>query len=225
MVDIDTMFFVITGRGRANVILQKAQGCGATGGTIFLGEGTAPSKFLDAMGLNEIQKEILMIPAAHQLSSELHQMVDKEFSFSKRYKGIAFTIPLKRCFLNSENQVVNSCISQRDHEYHCVITIVDKGKSRACLEAARAAGSNGATIIHGRGAGIPTDFYFPLVIEPQKDIIIIISTKDKTSQIRQGISTDLELEKPGNGIIFTLPVIQVTGLLTQKAEKSKEVRA
>ena len=52
-------------------------------------------------------------------------------------------------------------------------------------------------MIHGRGAGIPTNFYFPLVIEPQKDIVMIITTRDKVSTIRERIFSDLELGKPG----------------------------
>ena len=50
--DIDTMFFVVVNRGKANAILRKTQEYGATGGTILLGEGTAPSKLLEVMGIN-----------------------------------------------------------------------------------------------------------------------------------------------------------------------------
>ena len=224
MVDIDTMFFVIIGRGKANAILRKAQDCGATGGTIFLGEGTAQSKFLDAMGLNEIQKEILMISASDELSNKLHETLIKEFSFSKRNNGIAFSIPFKRCVLNADKQVVNTSENDISHTHYCIVTIVDKGRSKACLEAARAAGSRGGTLIHGRGAGVPTDYYFPLVIEPQKDIVMIISAKDKAPLIRQRISTDLQLEKTGNGVIFTLPVTRITGLFIDDPVESKEVK-
>jgi hypothetical protein len=223
VVEIDTMFFVIIGRGKANAILRKAQDCGATGGTIFLGEGTAHSKFLDAMGLSEIQKEILMISASHELNSQLHEIVYEDFSFFKKNKGIAFSIPLKRCFLDLEKKVVETSTSNVSHDYCCIITIVDKGRSKACLEAAGSAGAKGATLIHGRGAGIPTDYYFPLVIEPQKDIVMIISTIDNAPNIRLRIFADLELEKPGNGIIFTLPVTRVTGLYQGEPEESKEV--
>ncbi len=80
----------------------------------------------------------------------------------------------------------------------------------------------GATVIHGRGAGIPTDFYFPLVIEPQKDMVMIITKKDNASLIRQRILSDLKLEKAGNGIIFTLPVNWTGGLLESRSEENGE---
>ena len=50
--------FVIIGRGKANAILRKAQDCGATGGHIS-GRRNGTFKFLDAMGLSEIQKKYL----------------------------------------------------------------------------------------------------------------------------------------------------------------------
>ena len=66
---IDTIFYTIVNRGKANAVLRKAKECGATGGTILLGEGTIQSKLLDFLGLTEIRKEILMIPASGELDA------------------------------------------------------------------------------------------------------------------------------------------------------------
>lgn len=229
MIDIETLFFVVVARGKANAILKKAQECGAAGGTIFLGEGTAPSKLLDTLGLTEVQKEILMISSTNELSDKLHEVAKAEFSFTKRNKGIAFTIPFQQRKLKPGIQEEISVPDDTDipdiSPYSCIVTIVDKGRSKACINAARAAGANGGTIIHGRGAGIPTDFYFPLVIEPQKDIVMIITAKEKTSQICERIFSELELDRTGNGIVFTLPVSQATGLFENTNEESKEVLA
>lgn len=227
MIYIETLFFVVLARGKANAVLKKAQECGASGGTIFLGEGTAPSKLLDALGLNEVQKEILMISASRELSDNLHEVVNTEFSFSKRNKGIAFTIPFQQCKLNPDTRKQENASDNNNtatnFPYSCILTIVDKGRSKACIKAARAAGASGGTVVHGRGAGIPTDFYYPLVIEPQKDIVLIVTAKEKTLQIRERIFTELEIDKTGNGIIFTLPVSRATGLLDDTSEESKEV--
>jgi nitrogen regulatory protein PII len=103
------------------------------------------------------------------------------------------------------------------------MTIVDKGRSKACIKAARAGGAKGGTLVRGRGAGVPMDFYYPLVIEPQKDIVLVVSTKEKAASIEERIFTDLELGKPGNGILFTLPVTQATGLYESRSEEGEEV--
>ncbi|MGI6086039.1 MAG: P-II family nitrogen regulator [Acetivibrionales bacterium] len=221
MIDIDTLFFTIVSRGKANAVLHKAQECGAKGGTILLGEGTVQSKLLEKMGLTEIHKEILMVSASEELSDKLHDTLNKTFMFYKSNKGIAFTIPFKRWQSKSSEKEDRSTSANNNASYYCIVTVLDKGRSRNCIKSARAAGAKGGTLIHGRGAGIPTDFYFPLVIEPQKDIVIILTTKEKVSAIRERIYSDLELGKAGNGIIFTLPISRVSGLFESRSEENR----
>jgi nitrogen regulatory protein PII len=219
VIDIDTLLFVIVNRGKANAILKKAQELGAASGTIFLGEGTVQSKLLEAIGLTETHKEILMISSSRDLCSQLHALLNKEFMLSKRNQGIAFSIPFTQW--QPGRKLDEEALDNLNLSHYCIITIVDKGRGKACIKAARAAGARGGTLIHGRGAGIPTDFYFPLVIEPQKEILLVVSAKEKVAAIQNKIFTDLELGKPGHGILFTLPVTQTTGLYENRAEESK----
>lgn len=213
MIDIDTVFFVVVSQGRANDILRKAKECGAKSGTIFLGEGTIQNKLLELLGMTEVHKEILMIPSSNELCDNLHEILSKEFMFHKRNKGIAFSIPFKRWQLKAAGQEQKSSQEDIISTHSCIMTIVDKGRGKACIRAARAGGAKGGTLIHGRGAGIPAEYYFPLVIEPQKDIVMIITTKDKETPIKERIFSELELGKVGNGIIFTLPVSRVSGVV------------
>lgn len=219
--NIDTLFFTIISRGKANAVLSKAEECGAAGGTIFLGEGTVQSKLLERLGLIETPKEVLMISTSEELSDCLHDALSE--TFSKRNNGIAFTVPFRRHKLNVSEEEQENPEKEHIHLYDCIITIVDKGRSRDCIKAARTAGSNGGTLVHGHGAGIPTDFYYPLLIEPQKDIVFNISPRDKSNAIREEIISELELEKTGNGIIFTLPIVRVSGLYEDRTKGRKGV--
>ncbi len=217
--NIETLFFVVVGRGKANAILRKAQELGATGGTIFLGEGTIQSKLLDIMGITEIHKEILMIPATQALSEKLHTDLSNIFKFSKRNKGIAFTIPFEQWQASKPESTDPQDI--KDISHFCIVTIVDKGQGLDCVKVARSAGARGGTLIHGRGAGTPTDFYFPIIVEPQKDIVLIITSSDTLSPVREKIFKDMNLGIAGNGIIFILPVSQSSGLFESRTESAK----
>ena len=218
---IDTLFFTIVNRGKANAALKKAKECGAAGGTILLGEGTIQSRLLETMGLTETRKEILMIPASEELDLKLHETLNEAFYFYKRNKGIAFSVPFRHWTLDSSNQ--EHTISAKDSRFThcCIFTIVDKGRSKDCISSARAAGARGGTLIHGHGAGVPTDFYYPLVVEPHKDTVMVVTPRDKAASIRERIYSDLELDKPGNGIIFTLPVSRTSGLFENRLEERK----
>lgn len=213
------MFFTIVNRGKANIVLRKAKDCGAAGGTILLGEGTVQSKLLETLGITETRKEILMIQASGELDAKLHEELSETFQFFKRSKGIAFSIPFKRWKLEDSDKEHNISLDDDRFNNCCIFTIVDKGRSKDCIAAARAAGARGGTLIHGHGAGVPTDFYFPLVIEPKKDTVMVITPKDKAAGVRSRIFSELELYKPGNGIVFTLPVGRTSGLLENRLEE------
>lgn len=221
MININKLFFTIVNRGKANAVLKLAKDCGATGGTILLGQGTVNSKFLEVLGVTETQKEILIIPASKELDAKLHKTIGETFKFSKRNKGITFSVPFKHWGPNESEQDHNIDKDDDRFTHCCIFTIVDKGRSKDCIVAARAAGARGGTLVHGRGAGVPTDYYYPLVIEPQKDTLIVITPKDKATSIREKIYSDLELDKPGNGIIFTLPVSRASGLFEHRTQERK----
>jgi nitrogen regulatory protein PII len=156
-----------------------------------------------------------MVSSSDELCEKLHETLSKEFISDKRAKGKAFSIPFKHWQLQTTEQEQNNSPKKQTKDvgfsHFCIITIVDKGRGKDCIKAAKAAGARNGTLIHGRGAGIPANFCFPLVIEPQKDIVIITSIKDTVTQIKTKIFYDLELAKTGNGIIFTLPVSRISG--------------
>lgn len=105
-------------------MLSKAQECGATGGTIFLGQGTVQSnKLLDILGLNEAQKEILMIATTEELCSDLQDKLCEHFKFSKKNKGIAFSIPFSRWKLKSNEEENSQMIREIDEKWIEVTTL------------------------------------------------------------------------------------------------------
>ncbi len=214
---INTLLFSVVNRGKANDVLNKAKEWGASGGTIFLGEGTMQSnKLLDILGLNKAHKEVLMIATTEQECSGLQERLSDHFQFNKKNKGIAFSIPFFRWQLKKDKEEKREIARDFTPSHFCIMTIVDRGKSNECIKAAKAAGARGGTIIHGHGAGVPTDYYFPLIIEPQKELVMILTDKDNVDAIKDRIVVDLELYKEGNGVTFVLPVIKISGLVEDK---------
>ena len=81
------------------------------------------------------------------------------------------------------------------------------------MKAANKAGSRGATIINGRGSGIhETSKVFAMEIEPEKEIVLIISPSNLTDSIVSSIRDELKINEPGNGIIFVQDVNKAYGL-------------
>lgn len=206
------MFLAIVNRGKAEDVIKHARSMGIEEGTVLLGEGTIRSKVLEPLGLNQTQKEIVMLPITKKQDQLIHKEISKKMEFDQRNKGISFSIPFKRWTKES----TSFSLENEDFSYSLIMTIVEKGKSREIISAARKAKARGGTIIHGRGAGVPQDYYFPIQVEPQKDTVLIVVHEDKKEEVQKAIQQTIAEET--DGIVFTLPVVTTSGIFEERME-------
>lgn len=97
--------------------------------------------------------------------------------------------------------------------FDCIVTIVNKGHSGTAVNASRAAGAEGGTIIYGRGTGIrEMKSILGLAIEPEKEIVLTLVRADISLHVMDAIVKACNLEKPGSGICFNVSVKSVAGI-------------
>ena len=197
-------------------ILKYAKQYGVTGGTIFLGKGTIRNPILEFLELAESRKEIVLMAAEKATVNNALEELNIKFHFDKPNHGIAFSISLTNIIdahYSNDHQKSEESRGVKDIMYNLIFTVVDRGKAERVVEAANKAGSRGATIINGRGSGIhETNKVFAMEIEPEKEIVLIISPSNLTDAITSSIRDELEINKPGNGIIFVQDVNKTYGL-------------
>lgn len=93
------------------------------------------------------------------------------------------------------------------------------------VDAAKAAGATGATILPARGTGIhEAKSFFGLSLEAQTDIIMLLVEEHRVVTILDVIKEAGEFHKPGTGIAFVVPVEHVVGLESQMEKFKEEVR-
>ncbi len=206
---------IIVNFGHGSDIIKFSKKHGITGGTICFGKGTIKNTFLKFLDIAEIRKEIVLMAAESTTAHAVLEKLNKNFKFNKPHHGIAFSTSLTNilgarsctCEVNKESRGVKNSM------YNLIIAIVDKGKAEAVIDAATKAGSTGGTIINGRGSGIhETSKLFSMVIEPEKEIVLIISQHHLTDSIASSINNELKMNEPGNGIIFIQDVNKTYGL-------------
>lgn len=101
----------------------------------------------------------------------------------------------------------------KDMKFELIIAVVNGGFSSKVVDAAKEAGAGGATLIKGRGTGIhETDNFLGVRIQPEKDIIIILSPKSDRNKIMQAIVEQAGLSTEGQGLCFSLPVEDWSGI-------------
>ncbi|NLX84986.1 MAG: P-II family nitrogen regulator [Synergistaceae bacterium] len=204
----------IVSYGKGSKVLQIAKKCGLSGGTVIHAKGTANGAFANFLGLTDIRREIVLMVSDKKMTRSVLESLDKKLDFKKPNHGIAFTTAVSK--------VIGSvgCKSTEKEEggeeaMHCAITVVvEKGNAEKVIDAATEAGSRGGTVINGRGSGIhETSKLFFMEIEPEKEIVIILSEKKDVETIISSISEKLDIEEPGKGIIFVQEVSKVYGLV------------
>lgn len=97
--------------------------------------------------------------------------------------------------------------------YQIINTIVEKGQAERVIDAAVSAGSRGGTIINGRGSSIhETARLFGMTIEPEKEIVLILAPVEDVKRIVDTIYEEMDLQAPGNGVVFVQDLARVRGL-------------
>lgn len=209
------MLYTIVNRNSGIKVLHIAKNSGLTGGTVLLARGTIKNPILETLALNDTRKEIVFLITEETIGTEFLEKLSTELKFYKRNHGIAVMMDVdyvcgSKC-LNccSPNNVGGEEITM----YQAIYIIVDKGKGELAVDAATTAGAKGATIMNARGSGIhETSKLFNMEIEPEKEIVMIIIKSDIAQQVVTSIRNELDIDKPGNGIMFIQNVRQVYGL-------------
>lgn len=207
--------FVIVDRHKASGVLEFMKKLGVTGGTILQGYGTVKSGLLSFLELNEDKKEIIMMIVNKKLEDMLIDKLLEKYKLHKKNHGIAFSIDVYR-MLGSHIERVSGDMdnTNREIKYEAVFVIVENGKGDFVVEAAQKAGAKGATIVHGRGSGIhETDNIFGLVIEPEKEIVIMLIKREDVDRVTKSVREAIDIEKPGQGIMFIMDVNRTAGIL------------
>ena len=209
------MIVCIVNNGHGSKTLKIAKNYGIKGGTIFFGTGTVRNKLLEFLDLNDVKKEIVLMVASHETAMEAAQMINKGMSFHKPNHGIAFVLPIRNMFGSKTYGNITCSEDGRvtDSMYNAIFTVVDRGRGEDVVEASKAAGARGATIIHARGSGIhETEMLFAMQIEPEKDVVLILAKTDICAEIISSIRAKLDIDSPGAGIVFSLCVSETYGL-------------
>lgn len=108
---------------------------------------------------------------------------------------------------------VNENANQSQLEFELIITIVNGGFSSTVVDSAKEAGAGGATLIKGRGTGIhETENFLGVQIQPEKDIIVILTPKADRTRIMQAICKNAGLDTEGHGLCFSVPVEDWSGI-------------
>jgi len=209
-----SLITVIVNDGMGSKILKTAKKYGIFGGTLTLAKGTVCKSIWDILGLSDSKKEILYMVADKETAYSAMDNISKIYKFQKKNHGIAYITNV--CATKGTHSC--KCIHKKEERgeksmYQVLTIIVEKGNAEDVILAATKMGSKGGTIINARGSGIhETSKVFSMDIEPEKEVVLILSEIDKTEAIVESIRKELRIDEPGRGIIYVQDVDKTYGL-------------
>ncbi len=209
------LVYVIVKDGIGSKVVQVAKKNGVSGATVLMGKGSVNNRLLRLFSISDTRKEIVLMLSHQDNTNYLLERLNKSFDFRKPNHGIAFTTPISGVYGKSDSKLDNTHAKEGGDKtmYQNIVIIVDKGKAEDVIDAAVMAGSKGGTIINARGSGIhETSKLFSMNIEPEKEMVMILSEESRTDAIIESIRKEMKIDEPGNGVIFVQEVGQTYGI-------------
>ena len=100
-----------------------------------------------------------------------------------------------------------------ESNFELVVCIVNAGFSQNVMEAARAAGAKGGTILRARGSANPeSEEFFNITIQPDKEVLMILVPATIKDEVLKAVYKQGGLTTEAHGIAFSLPVSHTTAI-------------
>lgn len=186
-----------------------------------LGLGTAANEVLDYLGLERGEKAIAFSILDDETWSSIKKQLEKKLRLDIAGSGISFIIPLssiggkKTLQFLTENQDYQkkeeTTLKNTDHEL--IVVIAEQGYTELIMDAARAAGAYGGTVIHAKGTGMEfAEKFMHLSLAAEKEIIYIVTKTEQKNPIMKAIMEHAGPDSKAKAITFSLPVTDTAGL-------------
>lgn len=183
--------------------------------------GTATQKVMEVLGLQHKEKFMLQMMIPSERQKEIIDGLSELIESSGVDNGVAFTIPVDaiggetaKNYLLGEQQIKKGGREMDVEKTKCVLilTIVDKGNTDLVMEAAREVGASGGTVVKAKGTGTEMAKLFGISISEEKELIYIVSEREKRNDIMYAIMEKVGPKTSAHGITFSLPVDGVLGI-------------
>ncbi len=103
------------------------------------------------------------------------------------------------------------------NNHEVIFAIVNAGFAEDVMDIARDLGVRGGTILNARGvAKEEAAAFFGIALHAEKEILMMVVEKELRDTVLNAIYKEMGMAKKAQGIAFSLPVSDVTGLVQQQ---------
>lgn len=180
--------------------------------------GTARSEHLDIYGLGAEPKTVISAVASAQEAAQLLRAAKRKLLIDIPGNGIMLTVPLKsvaggRTLAYLTDNLKAGGTPDMVFKHELIVVILNERYADFVMDAARAAGAGGGTVLHAKGTGSTRgEKFFGVSLADEKDMVYIIAHADEKAAIMRAINEQAGPATKAGAICFSLPVSSVAGL-------------
>ncbi|MBQ9970102.1 MAG: hypothetical protein IJP15_06360 [Oscillospiraceae bacterium] len=191
----------------------------------FYAEGTASSQIMDTLGLGSSDKGVLISTVPESFGKLMLGKLHSELRLDAVNSGIAFTIPLTAAnnlllrMMTHTAEVIEGSdkgrkeIYMSESTYVLIAAIVNRGFGGEVMDAARAAGARGGTLMHSRSIGSEeATNVWGLGVHEEKELVLILADHEMKVGIMRAISERCGMHSEAEGLVLSLPIDSVMGI-------------
>ena len=180
--------------------------------------GTAVRSMLDILGIESNEKRVVMTVANTEKTKRLIEEQKRRLFIGVPGHGIVVAVHIKSigggktvAFLNG-NQQPAKYTPELNYSYELIVAIANEGRTDQVMNAARAAGAAGGTVLHGKGTGSENaEKFYNVSIASEKEVILIVAKAEQKAGIMRAILEKAGPASEAGTIAFSLPTSEVAG--------------
>ncbi|MDR1467873.1 MAG: hypothetical protein LBT00_01120 [Spirochaetaceae bacterium] len=191
------------------------------------GRGTASKEILDLLGIGATDKAVVLSLEDETRLRPLIKDIAGKVGLWERGAGVAFSVPLSGINTpilgmfsgerESEREAINeeeeAGIMETKKRSDLIMCILNQGYSDEVMAEARKAGAGGGTVLSVRGTARQGRVkFFGISVQNEKEIIMVLSTREKKNAIMSAVSEKFGVQSEAEGIVFSVPADNITGI-------------
>ena len=143
---------------RLEILTDLCEGLGLPLTVTLHGRGTAVQSMLDLLGIESNERRVVLTIADAEKTAALIAAQKRRLHIGVPGHGIVIAVPIKSVGGGNTVAYLNGGRSPKytpdlSCAYELIIAIANEGGTDAVMNAARAAGARGGTVLHGKGTG------------------------------------------------------------------------
>ncbi len=187
-----------------------------------IGTGTAHSAVLNYLGIGTSSKSVMFSLIPESDEELILDGIRDKMSLYLVGRGISFTVPLSAVSeLVSKMSAAAAAktvdgrkiMNDGERKYDLIVSVVSAGFVDEAMEAARAAGAAGGTIIRSRSvSNAKAEQFIGISLQEETEILMILAKRTEKAAIMNALNEKVGLKTEARAVLFSLPVDRTVGV-------------